>query len=404
MTHKIINKNNMNKIILATLSAILFMGTSVLTSCNKDDDGTSPISKKVTLNDAPFDNKSTEVFARNIAEAILENPEIINEIHTGISSVVSYGLDENLTFFDILNTEESVFFESNADFENLRNAIDVDMLEESGFYAENYYGNLNIYWGYHDNWDGSEMPIICYLDDNHSSNTAKGYSLVNGNLEEVEISEDKFDQVNYPVIIINFKEINYSVYPDFKNGIRSKAGVFWPLIIFDTLDVDQEFIDPKPETIYECSIVKMKSSGTQYDYFWAGGSEFKIQVIRPESIYGDTTMTSVAFELTRKKIKNESSINLDVKIHGDWKSECGNVYVHFSEEDWGNGTMSIPINFSYSGFSISTTLEVSNDDDIIFSDQIMRDNFFNRVLEEDKKFLWGQEEMTGKIRMYESYQ
>ena len=140
------------------------------------------------------------------------------------------------------------------------------------------------------------------------------------------------------------------------------------------MDVDQEFIDPKSETIYECSIVKMKSSGTQYDYFWAGGSEFKIQVIRPESIYGDTTMTSVAFELTRKKIKNESSINLDVKIHGDWKSGCGNVYVHFSEEDWGNGTMSIPINFSYSGFSISTTLGVSNNDDIIFSDQIMRDN------------------------------
>ena len=48
MTHKIIDKKNMNKIILATLSAILFMGTSVLTSCNKDDDGTSPISKKVT--------------------------------------------------------------------------------------------------------------------------------------------------------------------------------------------------------------------------------------------------------------------------------------------------------------------------------------------------------------------
>lgn len=116
MTHKIINKNNMNKIILAALSAILFMGTSVLTSCNKDDDGTSPISKKVTLNDVPFDNESTEVFARNIAEAILENPEIVKEIHTGVSSVVSYGLDENLTFFDILNTEESVFFESNADF------------------------------------------------------------------------------------------------------------------------------------------------------------------------------------------------------------------------------------------------------------------------------------------------
>ena len=78
--------------------------------------------------------------------------------------------------------------------------------------------------------------------------------------------------------------------------------------------------------------------------------------------------------------------------------------MHFSEEDWGNGTMSIPINLSYSRFSISTTLEVSNNDNTIFSDQIMRDNFFNRVLEEDKKFLWGQEEMTGKIRMYESYQ
>ena len=52
----------------------------------------------------------------------------------------------------------------------------------------------------------------------------------------------------------------------------------------------------------------------------------------------------------------------------------------------------------------STTLEVSNSDNTIFSDQIMRDNFFNRVLEDDKIFLWGLEEMTGKIRMYESYQ
>ena len=38
------------------------------------------------------------------------------------------------------------------------------------------------------------------------------------------------------------------------------------------------------------------------------------------------------------------------------------------------------------------------------SEKDMRDNFFNRVLEDDKIFLWGLEEMTGKIRMYESYQ
>lgn len=392
MTHKIINKNNMNKIILATLSAILFMGTSVLTSCNKDDDGTSPISKKVTLNDVPFDNKSTEVFARNIAEAILENPEIINEIHTGISSVVSYGLDENLTFFDILNTEESVFFKSNADFENLRNAIDVDVLEEFGFYAENYYGNLNIYWGYHDNWDGSEMPIVCYLDDNHSSNTAKGYSLVNGELVEVEITEEEFDKAVQPIILINYNEINYSKYPDFKNGIRIKDNIIWSkdtIIDGDEVSNTNDYGEwNNPDKIYSSKFIAFESGGTQHDTWICGGSEFMVSsaYINGNGIGSENTFSC---NFTRKEIKNYKKKNyVNLYLCPDWREEQEENKLIVFESDGGTNT-TLNTTVSYNGFSINIGIPIEANDDQLGIINLNRSVFINNVLSGNNKYSAG---------------
>ena len=130
-----------NKTILFAVAAILVAGSSFFTSCNKEDDFNSTNGQYETKSLGT--NISTRQIAQELTEAIKMNPEIATEIHSAIATVVDYGLDENITFYDILNTDKSVFLKSDANISNLRSAINVSTLQNLGLgSADNYYGNL----------------------------------------------------------------------------------------------------------------------------------------------------------------------------------------------------------------------------------------------------------------------
>ena len=149
----------MKKTFIIIVSIAIFgIGTTMFVSCSKEENEIAPRQKNAVSTFEALENVSTEPFAMELATAILENPQIIEEIHKGVSRVVEYGLDENLTFFDVLNTEQSVFFNLENNFEYLRNALEKnDILNELGFDASNYYDNLNIYWGRHDEWENNNF-------------------------------------------------------------------------------------------------------------------------------------------------------------------------------------------------------------------------------------------------------
>lgn len=394
--------NFKSKSILSAVAAVLVAGTATFTSCNKDDDFQSGNNNFQYETKSLKENVSTKQIAHELAEAIRMKPEIANEIHSAVATVVDYGLDENITFYDVLNTEKSVFLKSEAGISNLRSAINVSTLQSLGFNADNYYGNLNIYWGYHNKWDKSTSPTICYLDDNHTSKIVKGFSTANGDMQEVEITEEYFDSAAEPIIIINYNETDYSKYPNFKNGERTKDGIKWlkPTPVPGTL---VEWIPNPVDNVYEAYCHKFVSSGIQHDYFWAGGSEFEIRVIYATAV-GEKEEVFCAFQVSRDEIEDRTPINIEFPIHEDWQPECGKVHIYLSEDDAGLFIDPIDINLEFGGSSFTTSIDIDCSDDEIYSRAITRDSYFNRCSANGyDTFIWGREEFTCSLNTYPSF-
>src|SRR5574344_1549411 len=93
---------------LTIILVIVFLGIFVDSCQNKDDDNNFIYQKEAKL-----PNVSTKIFAKELAYAIQKNPKIVKTINNSVDIISSYGLDENLTVFDILNTDKSVFFSKN---------------------------------------------------------------------------------------------------------------------------------------------------------------------------------------------------------------------------------------------------------------------------------------------------
>lgn len=392
-----------HKTFLAVVATVLVAGTATFTSCNKDDDSQSGNNNFQYETKSLKETVSTKQIAYELAEAIMMKPEIANEIHSAIATVVDYGLDENITFYDILNTDKSVFLKSDENILNLRSAINLSTLQDLGLgSADNYYGNLNIYWGYHDNWDNTTIPTICYLDEDHTLTTIKGFAIVNGNIEDVEITEEYFDSATEPIIIINYNETDYSQYPDFKNGIRTKAGKKWlkPILAEGMFS---EWIPNSVENVYEARCFMFRSSGTQHDYFWAGGSEFEVRVTYATAVE-EKEEVFCAFQLTRNEIETRLPLLIDFSIHEDWQPECGKVHVYLSEDDGGIIIDPIDINLEFDGISFNTSITIDWADDEIYNQPITRNSYFNRCSENGyDMFLWGREEFYCSLNTYPSF-
>ena len=77
-----------NKTFLAVVATILVAGTAFFASCNKDDDFQSGNNNFQYETKSLKETVSTKQIAYELAEAIMMKPEIANEIHSAIATVV----------------------------------------------------------------------------------------------------------------------------------------------------------------------------------------------------------------------------------------------------------------------------------------------------------------------------
>lgn len=354
---------NIKLYILIICGAILFV------SCNEDDD-------KLYNN---FDGikkttgiiYSTKDIANRLATALIEKPSLAEDIHKGIDTIVNFGLDENLTMFDIKKTDKSVFFSNPNQFSSLQDVFSNDFLEACGYTEDNFYNDLNIYWGYHDEWDHKTPPIIAYVDQDVSPDRINGYLIKGNSIQNIAISSAFFDSVIAPVIIINFNETSYSEYPEFKIGKRTKNGTTFlkgTPILKDDEPAQEYGIYDNPNKIYEAVFRALQSAnGAQYDYWYAGGSEIYVKSGAIDA-NGNPKYNNHRCELTRKEIKNRTTIYYEYPIlFDDWKVEYLNMPTSIYEQDPGTETtIAASISIKNIG-SVSVNIPLKNNDDLIGS-------------------------------------
>lgn len=360
-------------LVIAALTAGL-----LLQNCSDDDQIFNSESKQENVRrKTELVPHSTKDVAFNFATYVSDKPSMLNALNEAISQVVNLGLDENLTVYDVLKTEKSVFFNDSKLTEQIEGAFSESALAELGFDASNFYGGLNIYWGYHDDWDGKTIPVIGFLDETTTSNEIRGFRITKEGLQNVSISAAEFDSVAYPVIIINFSEIEYSNYPNFKAGERVKNGVEWSEAIELKDDVTEEYNEwTDPNKIYKVKFTSfVVNNKHQYDSFFAGGSEFKLETAYVRSSDNQGTKAMHAFNFTRKEIKKRKTKSYNNIINSDWQAKYDNMYVYLIEED-GGSYGEIEVNLSISGVgSLELKLPKHSLDDEIGRLSILRHSY-----------------------------
>lgn len=362
---------NVNLFIIAITFVISGL---IVVSCNDDQEELNyqPM-KKVFVSPS----YSTQALAFELAEAIMSDNSLATSINSAVDRVCSYGLDETLALFDILNPGQSVFFQANelTGFTGLF----ANVLGQLNLTSANYYGNATIYWGYHDSWDRKTMPIICYIDSNTTQNSTRGYEIVNNQIQNVSITENVFDSETRPIIVININDIDYADYPDFKNGERERNGVYWPEEIQrEPRQQGSQSTYNDPLKVYRLGLTQFKSGGRQWDNWWAGGSEFYIK-----SAYTSTPNSSLttkhACPFTRKQIKNRKIKNYNfLDLNSDWRTEFLDMVLVILEQD-GGSSRSINFQLSVQGLaSLNVTIpKFSWDDELSFNSTMTRSAYMS---------------------------
>ena len=346
--------------------AMVLIACCTLASCNEE------LENEVMFDNA-YQNKKVEVkqstkqIAYSLATYLYSNQAEVTKLHQAISIMVSYGLDENLPVYDILSTNNSVFFTDASLFLNLRQAFDEDVLKSMGLSSSNYYGDLNVYWGYHDEWKGNTMPIIAYLDGNSTEDSIYGFKMGTSGIEEVTVRVTDFENVVYPIIILNFNETNYSDYPDFKRGIRSKGGVVWAMPTTKEEDEDVEYNQwTDPTKLYEVDLVSFRDNKVQYDTWIAGGSEFYLETAFVNYSTNQIDSTIIRMDFTRSEIKKaKTKYYTSTSINDSWEANYNDMHIVLREQDYGSlDPISVSLSIPNVG-SVSVTLPCKNQDDII---------------------------------------
>lgn len=319
---------------------------------------------------------STEPFALDFAKYIQANPNALTTLNEAIHKVVGYDLDENLTFYDILQFNNSVFFGSeDSDITNLGRGISAEKLKDLGYNSTNYYGGLNIYWGYHDEWDGKTLPIIGFVEDGKETIKIKGYQITEKSIEKTSITIADFDSVKFPVIMINYSDRDYSEYPEFKRGIRQKGGKIWLYDGFKNEDGDENNTTNVWNDSTKVYKLKLTSFKAVKNYDIMGGSEFAFESAFVNQATEAADKTRYTCEYTRKQIKNKVTKTFNVAINPDWQAKYENMHFYIIEED-GGWNDNINVSLSVQGIgSLSTTLPAHSFDDILFSASWIRYSF-----------------------------
>ena len=319
---------------------------------------------------------STEPFALDFAKYIQANPSALTTLNEAIHKVVGYDLDENLTFYDILQFNNSVFFGSEySNITNLGKGISAEKLKKSGYNSTNYYGGLNIYWGYHDEWDGKTLPIIGYVEDGKETTNIKGYKKKKKSIEKTNITIADFDSVKFPVIIINYSDRDYSEYPEFKRGIRQKGGKVWLYDGYNNNDNDNNNTTNIWNDTTKVYKLKLTSFKAVKNYDIMGGSEFAFESAFVNQATEAADKTRYTCEYTRRQIKNKVTKTFNVAINPDWQAKYENMHFYIIEEDGGwNDNINVSLSVQGVG-SLSTTLPAHSFDDILFSASWIRYSF-----------------------------
>jgi hypothetical protein len=262
------------------------------------------------------------------------NADVVKEIKRGVERSLSYGLDEEVRFIEIIqpqNAKVNKFSGANLLTGNLKETISnigkssLASVPFTGNDMESFLckGDVQIYWPYSENWDGKEIPVITYgrydgEDDDVSDVVAYRRTKDSFGKEKIEslIVNEEYAK-KHPVWVINRNNIPYSDLPDFNDNMFEKNAVW--------------FYSEKANTVSSSDASLRASSsafavklGTirctkQHDTWIAGGSEFKFRFAYPSyPAYSAVQESVFYFSISRSDISKGKTFTVNAPLNTFW--------------------------------------------------------------------------------------
>lgn len=357
---------------------------SVGSSCERVDITPKPAAESVYVD-------KSEV-AMILGNARLENCHI-REVFDAVSASAGNGYDEEYTLRNIFDKPGSGVGEEYlneaakaqtkaSDYSTPLRDIFIEHFSQQtksggSITAEEYLDYLRssdfqIYWPYSENWDGNSLPVITFAPDNNAATNTGWYMDPDGQLHEVEVSEELAQK--RPVWIIN----------------NNEDGLFTTLDIYkknnpEWAEGGSIVIGPKTRTStseLKTLILKDFTAKRNYDYWWQGASEFWVKIGSVENFRASTeaelklydpNITDFVVVVRRKEVGIPLALN--TVLVSEWTDQLENCALMIVEDDGGtvnnwNCTAMVKYNSKSYGFEIN--IPYKSKDDIVWRGQLSR--------------------------------
>lgn len=272
--------------------------------------------------------------------------------------------------------------------------------------------NLEIYWPYSDDWDGSEDLTISYWDaPSDVQHLAKEGTLLGMKYPVNQTGTNTIiDDVTYnsgkTVLVRNSTESLYSTFthllkPVFNDQESGESGVPYQTWNSEydhtTYDPTLKYGENPNDYIYEWLLSKMMVSH-QFDPKGAGGSEFEFTIVCPNDVGTSALCTKIQVTFTRKEIDNHTIKTFNQWFNTNWTPDQTENGLILMERDFNFSKDPLEFSISYKGITLSINIPLGDFDDEIIQQHYDRD--FIITHRTDRLLLYGSENPLDNDNVY----
>lgn len=382
-------------------SIILAMLCIAFASCEKQQDN-------VLDNKIQTEKTSTEYEYSKVIRKMNLTPDMCKEIHNYVNQSIAFGLDEEVRFIEVLNTNETskVLTRTNDEPSSFSESFMLATAKtRSNANSENFIdlenSEVQIYWPYSEYWDGVTPPTITYAPEDINQDWNYGYitrTNEDGSTYEEQVIVNDAYALENPVWIINSNETPYNELPCFTNGENSKNSIMFangnPQENTEESKENTSFVSVTPHLPYPTNCVysvylESLSCTKQYDNIFRGGPEFIIQLGQSDDyVIDEHNLTSlnmavslVRVNLTRSEVNVGAPKYVYAIINSDWLPEENDAAFMIHEKDpYGkqtNWVASLSITWEGKVYGASVSIPYGTKDTMIYKNRYTRDFIFS---------------------------
>ncbi len=349
-------------------------------------------------------NDSSYVALHEVASILSAVPlegEHLHEVHSAVTSSSGNGYDEEYTVRDMFSVPgkgvgESVTRSTPVYDNPLKNLIENHVRSEvftksagatrnaDDFLDALTSSDIQIYWPFSEDWDGSELPVITF-DPEDGSEINIGYKIEvddDGSRQIREIAVDEDLARKSPVWVVNRNEDAEYTSLEILRREDENWGAGGGAIILEPQSVLSPAFrsDAEAESGGKTLILKDFTMKRNYDSWFAGASEFFVKVGAVEDFTATTeaemklyvpSVTDFMIVVKRNQVGKPQPFN--AVLVSDWTDQMVNCAFLITEDDGGTRTdwnCTALVRIASKSYGVEMTIPFNSRDDIVWRGQL----------------------------------